>query len=263
MPILLVPVAILGLAVGSFLNVVIYRVPRGESLVRPGSHCPECAAPIRARHNVPLLGWLMLRGRCADCRTPIGVRYPLVELGTALLFVAISVQLAHLGLLQALPAYLFFAAVGIALTAIDLDVYRLPNAIVYPSYAVLAILLALASVLDGSLELLLRAAIGAAALFAFYLALVVIHPAGMGLGDVKLAGVIGGALGFLSYPALVIGSFAAFLIGALVAVALVLARHAGRKTAIPFGPAMVAGALLAIFASAPVADAYSHLIQRA
>ena len=169
MPILIAAVALLGLAVGSFLNVVIYRVPRGESLVRPGSHCPNCGEAVRTRHNLPVFGWLMLRGRCADCREPISVRYPLVELVTALLFVAVTVQLAHLGLLEALPAYLFFAAVGIALTAIDLDVMRLPNAIVYPTYFVLAALLTAASLLDGSLEPLVRAAIGAAALFAFYI----------------------------------------------------------------------------------------------
>ncbi|MDQ6849761.1 MAG: prepilin peptidase [Actinomycetota bacterium] len=263
MPLLLAAVALLGLAVGSFLNVVIYRIPRGESLVRPGSHCPACGEAVRARHNVPVLGWLLLRGRCVDCRAPISVRYPLVETVTALLFVAVTARLSALGLLQAAPAYLFFVAVGIALTAIDLDVRRLPNAIVYPSYLVLAVLLTLASVFEGGVEPLLRAGIGAAGLFAFYLALAVIHPGGMGFGDVKLAGVIGGALGFLSYPALVIGAFAAFVIGGLGAIALVAMRHASGKTAIPFGPAMVAGALIAILASGPLSDTYLHLFQQA
>lgn len=263
MPILIALVAILGLVVGSFLNVVIYRVPRGESLVKPGSHCPHCGEAVRVRHNIPVLGWLLLRGRCADCDKPISIRYPLVELGTALLFVAITVQVVHLGLLAALPAYLFFAAVGIALAAIDLDVLRLPNVIVYPTYLVLAVLLTLASLVEGSPGPLVRAGIGAAALFAFYLAIAIIHPSGMGFGDVKLAGVIGAVLSFLSYPALVIGAFAAFVLGGLGAGALVLARRASGKSAIPFGPSMIAGALLAIFASAPLADAYSRLVQRA
>ena len=263
MPILIAAVALLGLAVGSFLNVVIYRVPRGESLVRPGSHCPNCGEAVRTRHNLPVLGWLMLRGRCADCREPISVRYPLVELVTALLFVAITVQLAHLGLLEALPAYLFFAAVGVALTAIDLDVLRLPNAIVYPTYLVLAALLTAASLVEGSLEPLVRATIGGLALFVFYVALVLIYPYGMGFGDVKLAGVIGAALGFLSYPALVIGAFAAFVIGGFLAVGLLLLRRVNRKTAVPFGPSMLAGAMLAIFASAPLAEAYAHVLQKA
>jgi leader peptidase (prepilin peptidase)/N-methyltransferase len=191
------------------------------------------------------------------------VRYPLVELITALLFIAITIQLADLDLLEALPAYLFFAAVGIALTAIDLDVKRLPNAIVYPTYVVLAVLLTGASVLIGSFEPLLRAGVGAIALFACYFALVMISPRGMGLGDVKLSGVIGAVLGFVSYPALVIGAFAAFVIGGVVGVGLIIVRHATGKTEVPFGPSMVAGALLAIFASVPLADAYSHFVQLA
>jgi leader peptidase (prepilin peptidase)/N-methyltransferase len=263
MLILIAAVGVVGLVIGSFLNVVVYRLPRGESLVRPGSYCPSCESAIRARHNVPVLSWLLLRGRCADCDAPISLRYPLVELATSLLFVATTVQLARLELLEALPAYLFFVSVGIALTAIDLEVKRLPNAIVYPSYLVLGALLTGASVLDGSVEPLVRAAIGAAVLFAFFLAVVVAYPGGIGLGDVKLAGVIGAALGFLSYPALVVGAFAAFVIGALAGVGLMVMRHATGRTAVPFGPFMVAGALLAIFASGPIAEAYVHLLQRA
>jgi leader peptidase (prepilin peptidase)/N-methyltransferase len=261
MPILVLAAAALGLTVGSFLNVVIHRVPRGESLVHPGSHCPECDTPIRARHNVPVLSYLLLRGRCVACAAPISVRYPLVELTTSVLFVAITLQLGRLDLLEALPAYLLFAAVGIALTAIDLDVKRLPNVIVYPTYVVLGALLAGASALEGSVQPLLRAAVGAASLFAFFFVLVLAYPGGMGFGDVKLAGVIGAALGFLSYPAVVIGAFAAFLIGGLGGVALMVLRRANRRTAVPFGPSMVAGALVAIFASAPLASAYVHLIQ--
>jgi leader peptidase (prepilin peptidase)/N-methyltransferase len=260
MPILIASVVVLGLAVGSFLNVVIHRVPRRQSLARPPSRCTSCDAPVRARHNVPVLSYVLLHGRCADCDAPISLRYPLVELSTSLLFVAITVQLDRLGILEALPAYLFFAAVGIALTAIDLDVKRLPNVIVYPTYVVLAALLTGASLLEGSFEPLLRALVGAASLFAFYLVLVLAYPGGMGLGDVKLAGVIGAALGFLSYPAVVIGAFGAFLIGGLGGAVLMLLRRANRRTAVPFGPSMVAGALVAIFASAPLASAYAQLI---
>src|SRR5215210_2305964 len=130
-PMLLSIAGLLGLAVGSFLNVVIHRVPRDESLVRPGSQCPHCGSAVRSRHNVPVLGWLLLRGRCADCKAPISARYPLVEAGTAALFLAVA---AKFGLSWELPAYLYLAAVAIALAAIDLDVMRLPNAIVLPSY---------------------------------------------------------------------------------------------------------------------------------
>ncbi len=258
MPVLYAAVALVGLAVGSFLNVVVYRLPRGESLSRPGSHCPACDAAVRTRHNVPVLGWLMLRGKCADCQAPISPRYLIVELVTAVLFVVTTVEVAHLHLLPALPAYLFFVAAGIALAAIDLDVMKLPNAIVYPSYIAVTVLLTTASFVSGTFEPLLRAAIGTVALFAFFLALAIAKPGGMGLGDVKLAGVIGAVLGFLSYPAVIVGVFAAFVIGGLVAAALLLARRAGRKTLVPFGPAMIAGALVALFASAPIVDAYSQ-----
>src|SRR6185295_5279397 len=108
---------LLGLLVGSFLNVVIHRVPRGESLWRPASHCPHCQAAIRPWHNVPVIGWLVLRGRCAGCRAPISARYPLVEAGTAALFVAVA---ARFGLTVELPAYLYLAAIAVALAVIDI-----------------------------------------------------------------------------------------------------------------------------------------------
>ena len=128
MPVLIAAVALLGLAIGSFLNVVICRVPLELSLSRPASRCPACEQPIRRRHNVPVFGWLILRGRCADCRAPISMRYPLVELACAALFIAVTWQLARLQLIPALPAYLIFVAAGLALSMIDLDVHRLPNA---------------------------------------------------------------------------------------------------------------------------------------
>jgi leader peptidase (prepilin peptidase) / N-methyltransferase len=247
---LLVLVGVFGLAVGSFLNVVIHRVPRGESLVRPGSHCPRCGAPVRPWHNVPVLGWIVLRGRCADCRAPVGVRYPLVEFGTGVLFLALGVR--FLDQPGALPAYLWFAAIGVALALIDLDVRRLPDAIVLPSYPVLAVLLAAPALLERDWWALARAGIGGAALFGFYLALALAYPAGMQFGDVKLAGLVGGVLAYLSWPALVIGAFAAFLLGSIVGVAIIAAGRGGRRTALPFGPFMIAGALLAIFAADPL-----------
>lgn len=240
-------VFVLGLLVGSFLNVVIYRVPRGESLVTPGSHCPECDRPIRPRHNVPVLGWILLRGRCADCGARISPRYPLVELGTGVAFVAVALSLDQVGLWSALPAYLYFTAVGIALALIDLDCRRLPDAIVLPSYPVLAVLLALSAGWQHDWWSLGRAGIGAAALFGFFFLLAFVQPAAMAFGDVKLSGLIGGVLGYLSWWTLVLGGFLGFLLGALVGVALMAVGKAGRKTAVPFGPFMVAGALIAFF----------------
>ncbi|MGH8962916.1 MAG: prepilin peptidase, partial [Jatrophihabitantaceae bacterium] len=250
---------IFGLAIGSFLNVVIYRVPVGESVVSPPSRCPSCGNTIRNRHNVPVLGWLMLRGRCADCANPISVRYPIVEAATAALFVVITLRIAHLHLGAALPAYLYLAAAGLALSLIDVDHKRLPDAIVLPSYAVVAVLLTIASASTHDWWALARAAISAAALFAFYFATAFAYPAGMGFGDVKLAGVLGGLLGYLSWSALVVGAFAGFLLGAIVGAAIIAMRRGGRKSAIPFGPFMIAGAVLALFVARPVADAYLRL----
>ena len=256
---LLVVVALLGLAIGSFLNVVIHRVPAAASLVRPGSHCPACDHPIRARHNVPVLGWLVLRGRCADCRAPISVRYPLVELGTAVLFAAVTWRLLELDLLGALPALLWFTAMGVSLAMIDLDVRRLPNAIVYPSYLVVAVLLTGAALLADDPAALLRAAIGAAVLYTGYFVLAFLYPAGMGFGDVKLAGIIGGVLGFVGYPVLLVGAFAAFFIGAVVGIAKLLISRGRGDRLIPFGPFMIAGALLSLFVGPTVAELYSRL----
>jgi len=253
-------VGLLGLAVGSFLNVVIHRVPRGESLVRPGSRCPSCGTPIRPWHNIPVVGWLVLRGRCAACGAPIGVRYPLVEAGTAALFVALAARLDSLGRLSALPAYLYFGAIGIALALIDLDCRRLPSPIVLPSYPVLAVLLTASAAWSGDWWSLLRAVLGAAALFAFFLAIVLIHPPGMGFGDVRLPGLIGGVLAYLSWSTVVIGAFLGFLLGALVGVAVISFGRGGRKTAIPFGPFMIAGALLAVFVGDPIANWYRELV---
>lgn len=262
MALLIVAVALVGLAVGSFLNVVIHRLPLRESLSRPASHCPSCAHAIRFRHNVPVVGWLLLRGRCADCHSPISVRYPLVEMMTAVLFVAIAVRLARADLLPALPAYLFFAAAGICLAAIDLDVRRLPNAIVLPAYPVLAALLTIAALVQHNPAALLRAGVGAAALFAFYFVLAFVHPSGMGFGDVKLAGIVGGVLGFLSYPTLLVGAFSAFFLGSVVGMVVILSLRGTGKTAIPFGPFMIAAALLAFFAAGPLTDLYSGLVLR-
>jgi leader peptidase (prepilin peptidase)/N-methyltransferase len=254
--ILLCIVGLLGLAVGSFLNVVIYRVPRGESLVRPGSHCPHCDAEVRNRHNVPVLGWLLLRGRCADCTAPISARYPLVEAGTAALFVAVA---AKFGWSWELPAYLYLAAIAIALAAIDLDVLRLPDQIVLPSYSVALLLLIPAAIAEHSWYALTRGLVAAAVLYAFYLVLAMI-PRGMGGGDVKLAPLLGFYLGWLGWSSVAVGAFGGFLLGGVVGVLLMLLRVADRKTRIPFGPYMLAGAFVAVFAAAPIADWYTGLL---
>jgi leader peptidase (prepilin peptidase)/N-methyltransferase len=245
--------AVLGLMVGSFLNVVIWRVPRGESVVRPPSACPGCGHAVRPRDNVPVLSWVLLRGRCRDCSEPISARYPLVEAGTAALF---ALTAAFFGAVWHLPAFLYLAAVSVCLALIDVDVKRLPDAIVLPSYAVGAVLLGGASLLQGDADSAVRAVAGTAILFGAYFLMALAYPAGMGFGDVKLAGVLGMYLGWLGWSQLAVGSFAAFLVGGLVGVAIVVSGRGGRKTAIPFGPYMLLGAYVGIVAGDRLADLY-------
>lgn len=253
----LVGAGVLGLIVGSFLTVVAHRVPRGESLLRPGSHCTRCGSHVRPWHNVPVAGWLLLRGRCADCGQRLSARYPMIEATTAVLFVVLT---ARFGLTPALPAYLYLAAAGVALAAIDFDVHRLPNVIVLPSYVVGAVLLAAATAADGDWAAAARALAAMAALGMFYLVLALIYPGGMGLGDVKLAGLLGLYLGWLGWGSVLVGAFAGFLAGGLVGGLLLALRRAGRRTAIPFGPYMLAGALLALLAADPIVAWYGSLL---
>lgn len=253
---LAVACAVAGLIIGSFLNVVIYRVPRGESVVRPGSHCPACGAPVRPRDNVPILSWLALRGRCRDCRAPISPRYAVVEALTGGLFAVMAIRFgAHV----VLVAFLYFAAVGVALAAIDLDVQRLPDSLTLPSYVVGLVALGAAALAGGRAGPYERALIGMAALYGAYFALAFAYPAGMGFGDVKLAGVLGLYLGYLGWGPWVVGLMGGFLFGGLSGVALLLTRRANRKSRIPFGPFMLAGALLGVLAGGPIAAGYVHL----
>lgn len=255
----LVPIfaGLLGLAIGSFLNVVAHRVPAGESIVSPPSACPKCGHEIRNRHNVPVLGWLVLRGKCFDCGEPISARYPLVELGTGVAFALVALRLGtdEQGL-RLLPAYLTFVAIGIALALIDLDVQRLPDKIVLPSYVVLAGLLLIGW--DGGA--LLRAAEGGAILFAFFFIVWLIAPGGMGFGDVKLSGIVGGMTAYLTWGTFLVGAFMGFLLGAVAGVLLMAGGKAGRKTAVPFGPFMILGAFAAILGAGGLGDYYLELI---
>jgi leader peptidase (prepilin peptidase)/N-methyltransferase len=246
--------AVLGLAIGSFLNVVIWRVPRGESVVSPPSACPSCGIPIRPRDNVPVLGWFLLRGRCRDCSARISPRYPLVEAGTALLFFLVTLRF---GATPELPAYLYLAAVSLALALIDLDVKRLPDVLTLPSYAVGAVLLGIASLAEP--HQLLRAALGAAAMYALYFAMCLAYPAGMGFGDVKLSGVLGLFTAWLGWDVWAVGLMLGFLVGGMFGLGVVLSGRGGRKTAVPFGPFMILGAFVAIFCGHALASGYLDL----
>lgn len=260
---------VFGLAIGSFLNVVAYRVPARMSLLRE-SRCPKCDASISARHNIPVLGWLMLRGRCASCRAPISARYPIVEATTGLAFAVVSwfflttfsaEPWAQVPLALALVtvAFLYFAAVSIVLTLIDLDARRLPNTIVLPSYLVGLLVLGMATVVSGDWATFARAVIGMASLYIFYWLLRLVRRGGMGGGDVKLAGVVGLHLAWIGWGAFAVGAFFAFLYGGVFGIALILARQAGRRTAIPFGPWMLLGAWTGVFAGEPLGRLYLSL----
>jgi leader peptidase (prepilin peptidase) / N-methyltransferase len=238
-------IGVLGAVVGSFLNVVIHRMPRGESIVKPRSRCTGCGTTLRAVDNVPLVSWLALRGRCRKCGTHISARYPIVEALTAAVFVAVALTRGvDADLLLELP----FAALLVAVAAIDLEHRIVPNRIVVPA-AVFAIAAA-ALVERGQLPVLLIA--GGIAFGALFLAALA-YPAGMGMGDVKLAGVMGLYLGAAVAPAL----FAAFAAGAGVGVAL-LAREgaSARKRAVPFAPFLALGGLLGILAGPELVDLY-------
>lgn len=245
--------AFLGLLIGSFLNVVAHRVPLERSVVSPPSACPGCGSPIRARDNLPVLSWLVLRGRCRDCGIAISARYPLVEAATGVLFAATA---ALVGAVWVLPAYWWFVALGVVLTLTDLDHRRIPNRILYPGTVVAVVLLVGGAIADGDLGALGRGLAGGMAYFGFLLAVAVVARGGFGFGDVKLAFVLGVFTAYRSWGTLAVAVFAAFLVGGLVSIALLAMRRADRKTAIPFGPALVAGALLALAVGDAVADWY-------
>lgn len=262
-----VVVGAFGLLIGSFLNVVIFRVPAGRSLIAPGSACGSCGAQIRPCDNVPVLSWILLRARCRDCRASISLRYPLVELGTALFFATVALRFGPglfgsvlpIAALITLLAFLYLASISVALALIDLDTQRLPNSIVLPAYVVGLVLLSAAAVVGGDLGSILRAWIGLCILWAGYFGLALVYPGGMGMGDVKLAGVLGLFLGYLGWGELVVGAFAAFLLGGFFALGLLVTRRANRKSGIPFGPWMLAGAWVGIFWGAQLWNGYLSL----
>lgn len=244
---------VLGLMVGSFLNVVIYRVPAKRSVVTPRSACPSCGTELANRDNVPVLSWLVLRGKCRTCSTSISARYPLVELGTGVAFALLAVRF---GPDAALPAYLFLAAGLIALSAIDLDTYLLPKAVVYPTLGLTAVSLLVAAVVASDGRGVAEAAAGGVIAFAVLFVIHFVSPRGMGFGDVRLAGVLGVALGWIELPVVAVGLFLAFLLASVVGVALIATGVRGRKDKVPFGPFLALGAYLAFFVGTPIIDLY-------
>jgi leader peptidase (prepilin peptidase) / N-methyltransferase len=239
-------VGVLGAVFGSFLNVVTYRLPRHESVITPASHCTRCGTPVKPYDNIPILSWLLLRGHCRGCGEPISVRYPLVEALTATLCVG-AVLVHHSGAEIALSIVLVLLLVPAAL--IDLEHRIIPNRITAIG-AVLALIIGLA--LDPSGEpgrLIAGAAAGG-----FLLVAALAYPGGMGMGDVKLAGMMGLFLGAAVAPALLV----ALLTGVMLGVVVIARKgsRVGRKTAIPFGPFLALGGLVAVYAGHPLVDFY-------
>jgi leader peptidase (prepilin peptidase) / N-methyltransferase len=246
-----------GLAVGSFLNVVIYRVPRQESVVSPRSACPSCGEFIAGFDNVPVLSWVLLRGKCRNCHVPISARYPMVEGACALLFGGVA---ARVGLVWELPAYLVLFAGLLALACIDFEQMLLPKRIVYPVLLSVSALLLLASAETGHWHDLAIGAICAVAWLVVFFGMNALSPRVLGFGDVRLAPLLGLALGWLGIRYVLLGFFAANLIGAVVGISLILAKRMTRQQQIPYGVFLAMGTAVAFFAGPELLRPFQHLM---
>jgi leader peptidase (prepilin peptidase)/N-methyltransferase len=248
-----------GLLVGSFANVVIHRVPLGGSVVSPPSACPDCGARIAARDNVPVLSWLLLRGRCRHCQASIPAAYPLVELAMAALWALIAAQLwpDHP---WAVPAYLALAFACLVLTVIDARTRRLPDAITRPAFVVVLALLTLATVAEGQPGRIGRGLLSTGLIGGLFWAIARLRPAWVGQGDVKLVPTLALGLGWLSWSALIVGFYAAFLVGGVAGLWAMLVLGRSRKSNLPFGPSLAIGTVVGVLATGPVAAWYGHFL---
>ena len=238
--------AVAGLLVGSFLNVVIHRLPLGESLVRPRSRCPQCGAQLRVIDNIPVASWLALRGKCHACGCRISPRYPFVEAITAASYCAV---IAVSGFDQDALLGLAFVTMLIPVALIDLDHRIIPNRILLPAAIAAPVILAVTDPDALPAHLIAGAAAGG-----FFLLAALVYPRGMGMGDVKLAGVMGLYLGRNVAPAILF----ALIAGTIVGIAIIARKGSvqGRKTAVPFGPFLAAGGLVGLLAGNEIVNWY-------
>lgn len=250
-----VVVFLLGLAVGSFDNVAIYRIPEGISLWAPRSFCPNCHARIAWYDNIPLMSYAFLRARCRDCGQPISLRYPLVELASGLLFLAVFARLGFEWQVELIP-HLFLVTVLIIVSAIDLRLQIIPNRVMYPAIPLGLAAMGAVALARGDVGIFLRGLAGLAIGGVPLALLALLLPRGMGMGDAKLAAFTGIFLGYHQLVAF----FFAFLTGSLVGMGMILAGRKGRKSRIPFGPFLALGALVALFWGQAVADLYIGLL---
>lgn len=255
-----IALALIGLLVGSFLNVVITRVPEGRSVIRPRSACPRCQAAISPRDNIPVVSWLVLRGRCRRCTAAISAQYPLVEAGNGALWVVLGVWAGSSSQrLALLPLLLVLASAGLALGVIDTQHHRLPNAIVLPLWPITLLGLGAAAWIAGSASW--SSAIAGALVWTMLLGglWVATRGRGMGLGDVKLAPVLGAVLGWIGVGIAIFGLVLAFAIGAAVGLIALASRHRQWSSRMAFGPYLLTGALLGVLVGEPVVAWYLRM----
>src|SRR5262245_6624098 len=246
---------VLGLLIGSFLTVVVDRVPRGGSILAPPSACGACGHRLTAPDLVPIFSWLVLRGRCRHCGTSIGTEPLIIELANTSLFVLFALKF---GADPVLPAYWCLAAALVALVWIDLHEFRLPREITYTAFAISVLVMMNAALFDREFDHFWKAVAGAGIALAIMLVIYVASRGGMGDGDVRLAPLLGLHLGYISLAIVPVGLFFGFLIGAVVGIVMMATSKAGRKTALPFGPFLAAGTVLAIFVGKDFVDLIWH-----
>ncbi|MBW4030532.1 MAG: prepilin peptidase [Acidobacteria bacterium] len=255
MTLLLIYCGVLGLAIGSFLNVVIYRVPRHLSIVRPGSACPVCSRPIAARDNIPVISWIVLGGRCRGCHSPISMRYPLVELTTAGLFAVTAWRVgAHLDLV----AFLILDAALLALALIDVEMLLLPRSIVYPTLVAVGTVFLATAALQHQWHRLLVAALCSLAWFTVFFVMNLISPRSLGFGDVRLSAVLGLALGWWGVGEVILGFFLSNLVGAVVGVTLIATQKMRRDQPVPYGVFLAIGTVLTVLVGPLLLSHWHH-----
>jgi leader peptidase (prepilin peptidase) / N-methyltransferase len=246
--------ALSGLLAGSFLTVVVSRLPAGKGVVKGRSRCPNCGALVRTRDNIPVISWVLLRGKCRDCGHPISPQYPLTELATALLFVAAGATFTELYL--AIPAAAFLA-IMLAIALIDARHRIVPNKIVYPSLILYGAAIVLGDLLTSEVDAL-NGLIGMLAYAVPLLIIAFAIPGGMGMGDVKLVALIGLVLGSLGLDHVAVAAMVGIISGGLGGV-VALALGVGRKRQIPFGPYLAFGAAIGLLLGPQIANAYLRL----
>ncbi len=250
-----VVVFIFGLMVGSFDNVAIYRVPEGKSLWGPRSFCPACGSTIAWYDNIPLLSFFLLRRRCRRCGEPISWRYPLVELLSGLLFFAVFAKVGFQWTAELIP-YLFMVTVLVIVSAIDLERQIIPNKVMYTAIPVALAAMGIVALVRGDYHIVTDSLIGAAVIAVPWALFAAVFPKGFGMGDAKLAAFTGAILG---WRAELVGFFIGVALGAVVGVVLMALGKQGRKSRIPFGPFLAAGALAALFWGQAIWDVYTGL----